>query len=177
VVRARYDGLVGRFLNEDGVFIVDSGATAFLPFWTYIVETDVISILRGAGRRVYVHVPISGGEMLNDTLLGFKTIAETAAENSLVVWINEYFGAVARDGKTFGQMQVYLDNREKVLASIGIPERSADTYGENIRRLRELKLTFNEGITTSTDFYLVEKCRLQIVRRELFEQLEQTPFA
>jgi len=26
-----------------------------------------------------LHVPISGGEMLNDTLLGFKTLAETAA--------------------------------------------------------------------------------------------------
>jgi hypothetical protein len=177
LVRARYDGLIGRFVNEDGVFIVDSGATAFLPFWTYIVETDVISILREAGRRVYVHIPISGGEMLNDTLLGFKTIAETAAERSLVVWINEYFGTVARDGKTFDQMQVYLDNREKVLASIGIPERAADTFGENIRRMRELKLTFKEGITTSTDFYLVEKCRLQIAQRDLFEQLEQTPFA
>lgn len=177
VVRARYDGLIGRFLNEEAVFVVDSGATAFLPFWTYIAETDVISILREGGRRVYVHIPISGGEMLNDALLGFKTMAERAAEKSLVVWINEYFGTVARDGKTFDQMQVYLDNRTKVLTSIGIPERSADTFGENIRRMRELKLTLSEAITTSAEFYLVEKCRLQVVRRELFEQLEQTPFA
>jgi hypothetical protein len=35
--------------------------------------------------------------MLNDTLLGFSTLAETATENSLVVWINEYFGPVASD--------------------------------------------------------------------------------
>ena len=71
---------------------------------------------------------------------------------SLVVWINEYFGAVARDGKAFNQMQVYLDNREKVLTSIGIPQRPADTYGENIRRMRERKLTFGE-IGMSPDFY------------------------
>ena len=177
LLRARYDWLVGRFLNEEAVFVVDNGATAFLPFWTYIVESDVVSILREAGRRVYVHIPISGGEMLNDTLLGFKTLAETAAEKSLVVWINEYFGPVARDGKTFDQMQVYLENRERVLASIGIPERPADTFGENIRRMRERKLTFHEAIGLSTDFYLVEKSRLFRVRRELFEQLEQTPFA
>jgi hypothetical protein len=56
--------------------------------------------------------------MLNDTLLGFQTLAETAAEMSLVVWINEYFGEIERDGKTFDQMQVFLDNREKVLTSI-----------------------------------------------------------
>src|ERR1700723_3173023 len=130
VMRSRYDALINRFLTEQAVFLVDNGATAFLPFWTFIVESDVISTLRAAGRRVYIHIPISGGDMLNDTLLGFKTLAETAAAKSLVVWINEYFGEIERDGKTFDQMQVFLDNREKVLTSIGIPQRPADTFGE-----------------------------------------------
>jgi hypothetical protein len=40
-------------------------------------------------------------------------LAETAAEKSLVVWINEHFGEIERDGKTFDQMQVFLENREK----------------------------------------------------------------
>jgi hypothetical protein len=125
---------------------------------------------------VYVHVPISGGEMLTDTLLGFKTLAESAPERNLVLWINEYFGPVARDGKSFNQMQVYLDHQDKVLASVGIPRRSADTYGETIRAMREKKLTFAEAIA-SPEFMLVQKSRLHIVRRELFEQLEKTPFA
>src|SRR5258708_35334073 len=73
--RTRYDALINRFLTEEAVFLVDSGATAFLPFWTFIVESDVISTLRAAGRRVYIHIPISGGDMLNDTLLGFKTLS------------------------------------------------------------------------------------------------------
>ncbi len=122
VQRTRYDALINRFLTEQAVFLVDNGATAFLPFWTFIVESDVISTLRAAGRRVYIHIPISGGDMLNDTLLGFQTLAETAAEKSLVVWINEHFGEIEREGKTFDQMQVFLDNREKVLTSIGIPQ-------------------------------------------------------
>jgi len=157
--------------------VVDSGATAFLPFWTYIMEADIVALLRSAGRRVYIHIPIGGGEMLNDTLLGFKTLAETAADKSLVVWINEHFGPVARDGKTFDQMQVYLDNRDKVLASIGLSERPQDTFGENVRKMRERKLTLKEAITTSPDFYVVERSRLFRVRNELFEQLKQTPFA
>jgi hypothetical protein len=177
VIRSRYDVVVDRFLNEQAVFVVDSGATAFLPFWTYIVESDITAMLREAGRRVYVHIPISGGEMLNDTLLGFKTLAETAAEKSLILWINEYFGPVARDGKALDQMQVYIDNREKVLASVGIPQRSLDTFGENIRRMRERKLTFEEAVGMAPGFALVEKSRLDRVRRDLFEQLEQTPFA
>lgn len=174
--RTRYDSIVERFATDDAVFVVDNGATVFLPLWTYIVETDMFAVLRQAGRHVYIHVPISGGEMLNDTLLGFKTLAESAPERNLVLWINEYFGPVARDGKTFNQMQVYLDYQDKILASVGIPSRSSDTYGETIRSMREKKLTFAEAIA-SPEFMPVQKSRLHIVRRELFEQLEKTPFA
>jgi hypothetical protein len=124
VMRSRYDLRTERFLKEESVLVVDSRATAFLPFWTYIVESESTTVLRQTGRRVYIHIPISGGEMLNDTLLGFSTLAETATENSLVVWISEYFRPVASDGKTLDQMQVYLDFREKVLTSVGIPRRS-----------------------------------------------------
>jgi hypothetical protein len=176
IERSRFDQLLDRFATEDTTFVVDSGATAFLPFWTYIVETEMIRFLREAGRNVYIHVPVSGGEMLNDTLLGFKTLATGAVERSLVLWINEYFGPVAREGKAFNQMQVYLDNEAKVLASVGIPQRSPDTFGETIRRMRERKLTFQEAID-STDFMLAQRSRLHIVRRDLFEQLESTPFA
>jgi hypothetical protein len=176
VQRNRYDALVERFTTEEAVFIVDSGATAFLPFWTYIVEADIVAVLGSAGRRVYIHVPISGGEMLTDTLLGFKTIAETATDRNLVVWINEYFGPVKRDDKTFDQMQVYRDHQDKVLASVGLPQLSPDTFGENVRRMRERKLTFEEAII-SPEFHLVAKQRLCMVRRGLFEQLEKTPFA
>ena len=48
VERSRYDHLVQKFLREDAVFVVDSGATAFLPFWTYLVEADAVKMLRAA---------------------------------------------------------------------------------------------------------------------------------
>ncbi len=176
VQRTRYDSLVERFATEDAIFVLDSGATAFLPFWTYVVETEMIRVLRKAGRDVYVHTPVSGGEMLNDTLLGFTTVAESSDEKSLVVWINEYFGPVAHDGKSFERMQVYIDNQAKVLASVGIPQRSPDTYGETVRLMRERKLTFGEAID-SPEFMLAQRSRLHIVQRDLFEQLERLPFA
>jgi hypothetical protein len=74
-------------------------------------------------------------------------------------------------------MQVFLDNRGKVLTSIGIPQRSPDLYGSDIRHMRERKLTFDEAISVDPDFRMMEKYRLARVRRELFEQLAQTPFA
>ena len=73
-------------------------------------------------------------------------------------------------------MRVYTENQEKVLASIGIPERSPDTYGQTVRAMREKKLTFEAAIA-SPEFMLVQKSRLHIVRRHLFRQLELMPFA
>ena len=182
--RTKYDVLMNRFLTEDAVFVVDSGATAFLPFWTYLAETDAVRILQSAGRRVYIHMPISAGEMLSDTLLGFKTVAATATERNIVAWINEYFGRVEREGKTFDQMQVYIDNQDKVLAAVGIPERTRDTFGTSVRLMREAKLTFEEAIGSPQDGFaqragltFMDRHRLAMVRQDLFDQLEQTPFA
>jgi hypothetical protein len=43
--------------------------------------------------------------------------------------------------------------------------------------MRERKLTFEEAISVDLDFNIVKKWRLNRVRRELFEELAQTPFA
>jgi hypothetical protein len=176
VERDRYDALVERLLTTDGVFVVDSGATAFLPFWTYIVEAEIIPTLHNAGRKVFLHVPIAGGEMLSDTLLGFETLARRITEKCLVPWINEFFGPVLRNGKTFPDMRTCLDHECKVLICVGLPQRSPDTFGQTIRAMREKKLTFEEAIQ-SPEFMLVQKSRLHVVRRQLFAQLEKSPFA
>jgi CobQ/CobB/MinD/ParA nucleotide binding domain len=172
IVRIRYDALLERFATEDGVFVVDSGATAFLPLWSYIVETEVIRVLRETGRKLYVHCVVSGGEMLSDSLLGFDTLAKSTPDRNVIVWINEYFGPVARDGKTFDQMNVFQKHADKVLGSIGIPQRSADTFGATVLLMREKKLTFEEAIQ-SDQLMLAQKSRLHIVRRDLYEQLDK----
>lgn len=85
-----------RLLTEDGVFIVDSGASTFIPLWSYIFENKVLELLSNAGRTLYVHTVITGGQALADTLKGFESLAETTSQRNLIVWINEYFGRVER---------------------------------------------------------------------------------
>lgn len=172
IVRLRYDALLERFATENGTFVVDSGATAFLPLWSYIVETEVIRVLQETGRKLYVHCVVSGGEMLSDTLLGFDTLARSTPDRNMVVWINEYFGPVAREGKAFDQMNVFQKHSDKVLGSVGIPQRSPDTFGASILLMRQKKLTFGEALE-SNEFLLAQKSRLHIVRRDLFEQLDK----
>ena len=176
IVRTRYDILLERFVSDEGVFVVDSGATAFLPLWSYIVETEVIRVLREANRKIYLHCVVSGGEMLSDSLLGFDTLARSTPDRNIVVWINEYFGPVARDGKTFDQMNVFQNHAGKVLGSVGIPQRSPDTFGASILLMRQKKLTFEEALQ-SGEFMLAQKSRLHIVRRDLYEQLDKLQLA
>lgn len=176
IVRARYDTLLERFATENGVFVLDSGATAFLPLWSYMVESEVIRVLKEIGREIYVHCVVSGGEMLSDSLLGFDTLATSTPDRNVIVWVNEYFGPVARDGKTFDQMNVFQKHADKVLGSVGIPQRSPDTFGASILFMRQKKMTFEEALRSS-ELMIAQKSRLQIVRRDLYEQLDRLPLS
>src|SRR5580693_2031629 len=110
-----FDTVMERFLTEDGAtFVVDSGASTFLPLWHYLLENNALEYLRQQDRRVYVHTVITGGQALIDTLNGFNELAQTTQERNIVVWVNEYFGRVQAEGKKFSEMAAYHENSEKV---------------------------------------------------------------
>ena len=73
--RRRFDALVDDILANDESFIVDNGASTFIPLWHYMVENAVTSVLREANRRLVIHTVITGGQALADTLSGFKSLA------------------------------------------------------------------------------------------------------
>ena len=108
-----FDRLMERLLTEDGIFVIDNGASTFIPLWSYIVENQVIDILREAGKRLYVHTVITGGQALLDTVNGFRSLAQSTTDQNVIVWINEYFGRVERDGKTFPDMAAYIGERRQ----------------------------------------------------------------
>src|SRR3954468_13009152 len=57
-----FDGLMERLLTEDGVFVIDNGASTFIPLWSYILENNVPELLRAAGKNLYVHTVVIGGQ-------------------------------------------------------------------------------------------------------------------
>ena len=168
----RFDDLVGKICDLEGVCIVDTGATTFVPLWNYILESDMLNFLAARSRRVFVHSVVAGGQALTDTLNGFKRLAETTTEKNVIVWLNEYFGEVTKDGRTFEDFKVAEEYAPKLVDAVVIRERNPHTYGDDVRQMLERRLTFDEAIR-SADFSLVSKQRLAIVRRELFEQLDK----
>jgi hypothetical protein len=124
---------------------------------------------------VFVHSVITGGQSLNDTLAGFEQLAETTREKNIVVWLNEYFGAVLPAGSLFRDMAVCRKHAGKVHGTVAIVRRTADTFGRDVEEMICNKMTFDEALNGS-GFTIMAKQRLRVVQRDLFEQLDAIPF-
>lgn len=74
-----FDGLMESLLTQTGTFIVDNGASTFIPLWNYMLENNAMGLLKENGRRVYVHCVITGGQALADTLSGFARLSAEVA--------------------------------------------------------------------------------------------------
>jgi len=168
----RFDELVDKICEGEGIFIIDTGATTFVPFWNYVLENEILQFLQGHGRRVFVHSIVTGGQAMSDTLNGLERLAETTTEKNIIVWLNEFFGEVTKDGKTFEEFKIAEDLAPKLLGTVVLRERNPHTFGDDIRHMLERRLTFDEAIRIA-DFSLVSEQRLAMVRRELFEQLDK----
>lgn len=175
VDQREFDLLIERFLTENGTFVVDTGASTFIPLWHYILENQALEYLREKGKHVFIHSVITGGQSLNDTLSGFEQLAETTQEKNLVVWLNEYFGPVVQDGVPFREMEVCKKHASRVHGSVAIVRRTADTFGRDVEQMISQKMTFEEALNGS-GFTIMAKQRLRVIQRELFDQLDAIPF-
>ena len=111
---------------------------------------------------------------MDDTLEGFRQLAETTTDQMFVVWINEYFGRVEWQGKGFLDMAVYRDNEQKILGSVAIPKRNQDTFGRDVEEMISRKQTFDEAVESDSTL-IMAKQRLRVIQRELFRQLDAIP--
>ena len=169
-----FDGLMESLLTESGTFIVDNGASTFIPLWNYVLENNAVALLKAAGRRVFVHCVLTGGQALGDTLSGFARLAQTTDERNIVLWVNEYFGRVERDGRALSDLPVYTEHAGSVVGSVAIPRRNQDTFGRDVEDVIARKLTLQEAIE-SASFPIMVRQRLRVVQRELFDQLDLLP--
>ena len=64
------------------------------------------------------------------------------------------------------------EQAHKLLGTVVIRERNPNTYGDDMRLMLSRRLTFQEAIQLG-EFSLVSKQRLEIIQRELFEQLDR----
>jgi hypothetical protein len=164
-----------RLLLEDGIFVIDNGASSFVPLTNYLIENNALEMLADAGRQVFIHCVVTGGQALLDTLSGFVALAEQTPNKNIVVWINEYFGPIEMEGKHFTEMRAFHDHSGKVHGIVRIAKRTSDTYGKDMELLAANKMTFAEAIASPT-FELMAKSRFKTVQKDIYSQLNESGF-
>lgn len=172
IKQSRFDDLIERMVTEDKHFVVDNGAASFVPLSSYIIENDVVNVLTEADRQVVVHIVIAGGIGLLNTLSDFNNfVTQLPKSAQIVIWLNEHLGDLDYEGKTFTEMKAYKNHKDRVSGIVHLPHRTSDTFGQDIGKMVAYRMTFDEALESS-DFRLMSKQRLTIVKRDVFEQLD-----
>ena len=169
----RFDLLMNRVLEEDDNFLIDCGAGSFIPLNNYMIENKVVDMITDSGKEVYVHIVVAGETYLMDTLSGFAEIVEQMPDQvKVIVWLNNFFGEIEADGKPFEEMNVYLENQDRVHGIVNVSKRNPATFGVDIERMLKAKLTFDE-VRQSPDFHVMNKSRIFRVQQEIYAQLKE----
>lgn len=165
----QFDTLIEWLLAHPGDSVIDNGASGFVPLMAYLSRSGAVDLLRDYGIDVVLHVPIIGGDALEDTANGFGALmAETSAD--AVVWINPFFGAVTRNGKAFVDSALYADNVGRIRGVVTLQDWDRATYGQDLADMRAAGLTFSQAID-GDHFGAMPRHRLSRVWADLYTQL------
>jgi hypothetical protein len=168
----RFDGLMMSIVSEDADFIVDNGASCFIPFTKYLFESNALAVICGTGRDVVFHTVLTGGYGLRDTIAGFDWLAENMpVETRIVVWLNEFFGPIEVEGKGFEDMKVYQKHRDRIAALLRLPKQNEQTFGRDLKAMLDQRLTFAQA-RASTQFNIFSKQRIAMMERQFLDQLK-----
>ncbi|MGE4278221.1 MAG: conjugal transfer protein TraL [Magnetospirillum sp.] len=168
-----FDHLIERIMTaEADRMIIDNGASTFIPLCSYLLQNDVAGLLKEAGHSIRLHTVITGGQAMQDTLEGFASLCRNIPDAGVVVWLNEYFGKVAYNGKPFESSKVYEKNQARVEAIVTVPAVKPETFGHDMHKMLTRRITFVEAIA-SPDFTIMERQRLKMMQRTLFANMDK----
>lgn len=174
VIEAAFDGFIEKVLQapEDTAVVIDNGASTFLPLCAYLKDSDILSFLHDNGHDIKLHTVVTGGQGLLDTMNGLQALTVNFPNVPIVVWLNEFFGKTEMNGVSVEESKV-IQNAENVHAFIRLKELHKDTFGHNFARMLKERKTFSEALA-STDFTIICRQRLVMIKRDVSQQIEQT---
>lgn len=167
--RKMFDSMLLKIFDSRKNVVVDTGANTFSPLMSYLMENNFLDMLADAGKKVYIHTIIGGGDNLRDTTAGFVSLARQTS-CSMVVWLNE--NAAWGDTGDFIESDTFAKNAGNVRGVILLQGRNSDTFGDDIRRMNKERLTLKE-IMQSDKFNMLERSRLNTVVRDVFNKLDK----
>ena len=172
VNQRRFDALIEEIITSKSDYVIDNGASSFIPLSSYISENKTFDTLKEHGAQVYLHTPVVAGAAMKDSLIGMKAIADMTSLQNLVVWENEYFGTVQHNGTSFEDMPVFKNSASSIMGVIHLKGRTASTFGGDMKKMLTLNKTFEECLN-GDDFFVTEKSRLKIMRDDIYAEINR----
>lgn len=176
VVQRKFDPLMEAILSTDKDTVVDNGASTFLPLTRYIHENEIFKIMSEAGKKVFVHTILTGGQAKQDTFNGFAELVSKVDGNAkIVVWENEFWGKVQYDeGAQITETKLFKEALKagKIAGVVKIIERQSDTFQGDMKQMTENHLTLSE-VQESKDFSFLSKIRIHKIVHDVFSQLQK----
>ncbi|WP_160796745.1 nucleotide-binding protein [Craterilacuibacter sinensis] len=164
------DDMIEWLLAHDGDSVVDNGATSFIPVTGYLAETGALAVLRDVGKQVLLHSVLVGGQAMEDTLAGLSALL-ASTDAPVVVWLNEFFGPVEREGRSFTESSLYLKYRARIAGVVTLQRRNSETYGRDLALMTEKALTFEQALKHEA-FGTMPRHRLWQIREDVSRQLQ-----
>ncbi len=173
----RFDELMTRiFEAEDGAHaVIDTGTSSFIATCSYLAENNAFDLLQEFGIRVFIHCPLCGGAALDDTFNSLLALLEHFPTVPVVVWLNEFFGPVEKDGRGFEDSKIYAEHRHRIAGIMLHPKVQVGTFGEDIRNMMKAKLSFEEAIGSDA-FNVMARQRLKIYWTKAIDRLDGAEF-
>lgn len=140
-----FDNLVAQLIEREHDAVIDVGSNGFLPLMNYLATSGAVDFLRMNGVAVMLHIIVAGGDELTDTTSGMVMMMDLV-DAPAVIWLNEHFGPVAKNGKALVDTTIFQDRAHRISGTITMPRHDAATTGRDLAEMKELGLTYEEAM-------------------------------
>ena len=166
-----FDDLIELVMAGDpeSTFVVDNGASSFLPLCSWMLENEVIQFFKDNDIDLVIHSIITGGQAHGDTVLGLTNLLKHF-DVPLVVWLNEYFGKPEFNGTAFENSAIVEDNSDKIYGLIRMAAVNPKTFGFDLGNMLREKKTFSEAIADPS-ISIMARQRLTMMKRDFIAQI------
>lgn len=158
-------------LDEDGVAVVDNGASTFIPLCSYLIDNQIIPLMTECGHRIILHSILTGGQALPDTLNGLSALFSNFPDVPIIVWQNEYFGKLQFNGQSFENSKLFIENKKSIYGLMILEAQQPETFGYDLERMLQDRQTFTQARNNSS-YNIFSRQRLTQIWRKIKQQLE-----
>jgi CobQ/CobB/MinD/ParA nucleotide binding domain len=170
---AMMDNLISEIIGSKGNWVIDPGASGFLPFLSYMLRDDLFNLMAENGKKVRVHAVIVGGDALVDTASALgDMLRQLPACVQLVVWLNSFYGPLTEDGNSFEESAFWRKEAAPFCTVVRMPELSTTSL-QSFRKMVSARRTFSWA-ASDPSVNPVEKQRLARIWAPLRAQIAAT---